>query len=233
MLTAFGAPPSQSRAEHGITELLLWSGSCSTSVRPPGWKDFKLGSMRFQLWELSVALGGERTSCQHESMRTITSWPAEGAACLVCIRKLLLHVLSLAAGKAKPEQHPAMSLGWRDSVQAELQRVDSMGVLKHKCVFFCHPTTWFWVLSFSPAIFFLCCNYCWECDPACWLWCHAHFLCRSWGGWWWFLTRKQSWAMPSNERTTKCCKHRFCFLYAKLKFRGLLHPFIWAYHVYG
>lgn len=28
------------------------------------------------------------------------------------------------------------------------------------------------------------------------------------GGWWW-LTRKQSWGVPSNGRTVKCCKHRF------------------------
>lgn len=48
-----------------------------------------------------MGMGGKRTSCQHESMRTITSWPAASeTACLVCIRKLVMHVLNVAVGKA-------------------------------------------------------------------------------------------------------------------------------------
>lgn len=31
----------------------------------------------------------------------------------------------------------------------------------------------------------------------------------------------------------KCCKHSFCFLFAKLKFGALLHSFIWANHIHG
>lgn len=177
-------PHNQSIAEHGITKLQraeLWSVQHLWGLQDG--RIWKLGSLRLQLWELSVGLGGERTSCQRESMRTITSSAAGGAACLGCLRKLLMRVLSVALGKAltlKTEEQPAMSMGWRDHVQTQLQRVHFTEILKHRCVLFCHPTTWFWVLSFPPAIFFLHCNYCWECDPACWLWCHAHFLCRSW-----------------------------------------------------
>lgn len=61
-----------------------------------------------------MGLGGERTSCQRESMRTITSSAAGGAACLGCLRKLLMRVLSVALGKAltlKTEEQPAMSMG--------------------------------------------------------------------------------------------------------------------------
>lgn len=51
--------------------------------------------------------------------------------------------------QAKSEEYPGLSMDWRDNVQTELQRADSMGILKHKSVWFWHPTLWFWVLSFS------------------------------------------------------------------------------------
>lgn len=48
--------------------------------------------------------------------------------------------------RAKSEEYPCMSM---DNVQTELQKADSVGILKHKSVQFWHPTTWFWVLSLS------------------------------------------------------------------------------------
>lgn len=143
-------------------------------------EDLQTGKCEIPTWRAFCGFGWREDLAArvHENNNIL---PAGGAECLVSSRKMLLHVLSLArplCSPAEPEQPPGMTVGWRGNVQAELQRADSMGILKHKCVFFCHPTTWFWVLSFCPAIFFLCCNYCWECDPACWLWCHAHFLCR-------------------------------------------------------
>lgn len=102
-----------------------------------------------------VALGGGGTSCQHESMRTITSWPAASETeCLCALGSLWCTSRTWVLARclysqAKSEEYPGMGMDWRNNVQTELQRADSMGILKHKNVWFWHPTTWFWVFSFS------------------------------------------------------------------------------------
>lgn len=183
MLKAFGVPPQSIHSwawDHKATEGHVMV--CSTSVRPPGWKDSKTGESEMPTL---------RAFCGFGWREDLPAWLQENNNILACCWSSMAAVCRDAAdvcpgcgswqGTHNPKQYRAVSCtSWRNNVQTVLQRVDFTDILRHRCVFFCHPTTWFWVLSSPPAIFFLYCNYCWECDPACWLWCHAHFLCRSW-----------------------------------------------------
>lgn len=110
---------------------------------------FKLGKVFLWVW----VEGG--ASCQRESMGTVTSWPAASETACVCALGSLWCtswtwlLARHSYSQAKPEECPGLSVDWRGNVQTELQRADCTGILKHKSVWFWHPTTWFWVMPFS------------------------------------------------------------------------------------
>lgn len=170
----------------------------------------------FNNWELSgfnlerffVGLGGGETSCQQESVRTITSWPAASeAACLCALGSLWCAsrtwlLARCSYSQAKSEEYPGMSMNWRNSVQTESYGVDSMGILKHRSMWFWHPTAWFWVLSFSFLFSFsLVISAGYVTQLAGFGFCTHSRLVRHSG-----CLQLQSRGMHGNGRATKCCK---------------------------
>lgn len=197
---------------------------CLFGIMCLGWRDLTTGNYEALTWRgFFVGLGGGETSCQQESMRTITSWPAASeAACLCALGSLWCTsrtwlLARCSYSQAKSEEYPGMSMNWRNNVQIESYGADSMSILKHRSVWFWHPTTWFWVLSFSFLFSFsLVISAGYVTQLAGFGFCTYSGLVRHSE-----CLQLQSRGMHGNGRTTKCCKPQLLLPFFKAEVQEL------------